>query len=47
MSADEWIRLQPRDRRVGVTAELPEKWIEAVRQAKVPDEFAHLDADLD
>ena len=46
MSADEWIRLQPRDRRVGVTAELPEKWIEAVRQAKVSDDFSGLDAEL-
>ena len=30
MSADEWIRLQPRDRRVGVTAELPEKMAAAL-----------------
>ena len=35
-----------RDRQVGLTAELPEEWIEAVHNAKVPDEFAHLDAEL-
>ena len=46
MSAEEWQRLKRRDRQVGLTAELPDEWIEAVRSAKVPDEFAHLDADL-
>ena len=46
MSAEEWERLKRRDRRVGLTAELPEEWAEAVRHAKVPDEFAHLDAEL-
>jgi len=46
MSADEWARLKRRDRRVGLTAELPAEWVEAVRQAKVPESFAHLDAEL-
>lgn len=46
MAAEEWERLKKRDRGVGLTNELPEEWIEAVRQAKVPDEHAHLDADL-
>jgi prevent-host-death family protein len=46
MSAEEWQRLKRRDRQVGLTAELPEEWVEAVRNAKVPDEFAHLDAEL-
>jgi hypothetical protein len=46
MSAEEWQRLKRRDRQVGLTAELPDEWMEAVRSAKVPDEFAHLDADL-
>ena len=46
MSAEEWARLKRRDRRAGLTAELPEAWIEAVRNAKVPEEFAHLDAEL-
>lgn len=46
MSADEWERLKRRDRRVGLTTELPEEWANAVRDAKVPDEFAHLDSEL-
>jgi prevent-host-death family protein len=46
MSAEEWARLKRRDQRVGLAAELPEEWIEAVSSAKVPDEFAHLDAEL-
>lgn len=46
MAAEEWQRLKRRDRRVGLTEELPEEWVEAVREAKVPDEFAHLDAEL-
>ncbi|MGO9742035.1 MAG: type II toxin-antitoxin system prevent-host-death family antitoxin [Roseiarcus sp.] len=37
MSAEEWERLKRRDRRVGVTAELPEEWIDAVRSAEVPE----------
>ena len=47
VSADEYARLKRRDRRVGLAADLPEEWVDAVRQAKVPDEFAHLDAELD
>jgi prevent-host-death family protein len=46
MAAEEWQRLKRRDRRVGLASELPEQWIEAVRAAKVPDEFAALDAEL-
>ena len=46
MSAEEWQRLKRRDRQVGLTTELPEEWIGAVRNAKAPDEFAHLDAEL-
>ena len=46
MSGEEWARLKRRDRRVGLTTELPEEWIEAVRDANVPEEFAHLDAEL-
>ncbi len=46
MSTEEWERLKRRDRQVGLTAELPEEWIEAVRNAKVPDEFASLNAEL-
>jgi hypothetical protein len=46
MAAEEWERLKRRDRRVGLAAELPEEWVEAVRSARVPEEFAHLDAEL-
>jgi prevent-host-death family protein len=46
MAAEEWQRLKRRDRRVGLATELPEEWIETVRAAKVPDEFASLDAEL-
>ncbi len=42
LSAEECARLKRRDRRVGLT----EEWVEAVRNAKVPDEFAALDAEL-
>jgi prevent-host-death family protein len=46
MSAEEWARLKRLDRQVGLTTDLPEEWIDAIRNAKVPDEFAHLDAEL-
>ena len=36
MSVEEWERLKRRDRQVGLTAELPEKWVEAVRNAEAP-----------
>ena len=34
LSAEEYARLKRRDRRVGLTEELPEEWVEAVRNAK-------------
>ena len=46
MSAEEWERLKRRDRRVGLSTELAEEWVEAVRSAQVPEEFGHLDAEL-
>jgi len=46
LSVEEYQRLKRRDRRVFLTSELPEEWIEAVSKAKVPDEHAHLDAEL-
>ena len=46
LPAEEYARLKRRDRRVGLAEDLPEEWIEAVRNAKVPDEFATLDAEL-
>ena len=33
MSAEEWERLKRRDRKIGLTADLPDEWIEAVRNA--------------
>jgi prevent-host-death family protein len=47
VSAEEYARLKRRDRQVGLAADLPEEWIDAVRRAKVPDEFADLNAELD
>jgi prevent-host-death family protein len=46
MPVEEWERLKRRDRQVGLTADLPDEWVEAIRGAAVPDEFAHLDAEL-
>jgi prevent-host-death family protein len=46
MPVEEWERLKRRDRRVGLTADLPEEWVEAVLTAEVPDAFAHLDDEL-
>jgi PHD/YefM family antitoxin component YafN of YafNO toxin-antitoxin module len=46
LSADEYARLKRRDRRAGLTSELPEEWVEAVRNAKVSEQFAALDAEL-
>jgi hypothetical protein len=46
MSTEDRERLGRRDRRVGLTTELPEEWIEAACNAQVPAEFAHLDAEL-
>ena len=43
---EEWERLKRRDRRVGLTADLSDEWLEAVRNAAVPDAFAHLDSEL-
>jgi hypothetical protein len=46
VSAEEYARLKRRDRQAGLAGELPEEWVEAVRLAKVPDEFAHLNDEL-
>lgn len=43
ISADEWERLRQRDRRVGLASELGDEWVEAVKTAVVPAEFAYLD----
>lgn len=42
MPVEEWERLKRRDRQVGLTADLPEEWVEAIRGAEVPGEFAPL-----
>ena len=46
MSAEEWRRLLRRDRHAVLTSELSEQWVAAVREAKVADEFAHLDDEM-
>lgn len=46
LSPEEYARLKRRDRRVGLAEDLPKEWVDAVRNAKVPDEFAALDAEL-
>ena len=46
MPVEEWERLKRRDRQVGLTADLPEEWVEVIRSAAVPGEFAPLDAEL-
>ena len=46
MSTEEWNRLKRRSRRVGLSVDLPEEWLDPVRRAKVPDEFAVLDDEL-
>jgi prevent-host-death family protein len=47
MAAEEWESLKRNERRVGLTVELFQEWVEAVRRANVPDEFAHLDPELE
>ena len=43
-----WLwRLKRRDRKVHLTNELPDEWIKVVENAKVPDEYAYLDAQMD
>ena len=46
LSVEEYQRLKRRDRRVFLTSEIHEEWIEAVSKAKVPDEYAYLDVEL-
>jgi prevent-host-death family protein len=47
LSAEEYARLKRRDRQVGLAAELPEEWIDPVRNARVPREFDQLDRELE
>ena len=46
LSAEEFHRLKRRDRRVIAAGELSERHVEALRNAKVPDQHAHLDDEL-
>ena len=46
LSAQEYARLKRRDRRVIATSELSERQVEAIRNAKVQDQHAHLDKEL-
>ena len=46
ISAEEYARLKRRDRRVVTAAEVSERHIAALREAKVPDRYGALDAEL-
>lgn len=46
LSAEEYARLKRRDRQVYTVDNLPDEWLEAVRNAKMPDGLEHLDAEL-
>jgi prevent-host-death family protein len=46
ISAEEYERLKRRDRRVIAAGEVSDRQIAALREAKVPDRFADLDAEL-
>lgn len=46
LSAEEYARLKRRDRRVIAAGELAEHQVQAVRTARVPDQYAHLDKEI-
>ena len=46
ISAEEYTRLKRRDRRVIAAGELSERHVVALRAAKVPDQYADLDREL-
>ncbi|HEX4079837.1 MAG TPA: type II toxin-antitoxin system prevent-host-death family antitoxin [Rhizomicrobium sp.] len=46
LSAEEFHRLRRRDRRVIAAGELTDRQVDALRNAKVPDRYAHLDDEL-
>jgi prevent-host-death family protein len=46
VSAEEYARLTRRDRQVLAAGDLSEPQIEAIRNAKVPDEYAYLNEEL-
>ncbi|HUN24909.1 MAG TPA: type II toxin-antitoxin system prevent-host-death family antitoxin [Steroidobacteraceae bacterium] len=47
ISAEEYARLKRRDRRVVAAGELMDRQVAALRQAKVPDQHADLDRELE
>jgi prevent-host-death family protein len=46
LSAEEYARLKRCDRRAISAGELPPQFVEAIREATVPDQYAHLDREL-
>jgi PHD/YefM family antitoxin component YafN of YafNO toxin-antitoxin module len=46
LSAEEFHRLKRRDRRVLAAGDLTDIQIEAIRKARVPDQYTHLDDEL-
>jgi PHD/YefM family antitoxin component YafN of YafNO toxin-antitoxin module len=46
LSAEEFHRLKRRDRRVLAAGDLTDIQVEAIRKARVPDQYAHLDGEL-
>ena len=46
ISADEYARLKRRDRKVIAAGDLSERHVAALRAAKVPDQYADLDREL-
>jgi prevent-host-death family protein len=46
VSAEEYARLKRRDRQVVLPGELTDREIEAIRNAKVPDEYGYLNEEL-
>jgi prevent-host-death family protein len=46
LSAQEYARLKRRDRRVIAAGELAERQVDAIRNARVPDQYADLDIEI-
>jgi len=46
LSAQEYARLKRRDRRVITTGELSERQVNAIRNARVPDQYSDLDNEI-
>jgi prevent-host-death family protein len=46
LSAQEYARLKRRDRRVIAAGELSDRQVDAIRNARVPDQYAELDKEI-